>query len=93
MTAIETNRLLLRNYRMTDFEDIAKYFSNEEVSKYEDFYPMPEEQARNIITEWKDMDNRLVAELKSQQNVIGSVGYWIDDEGVCEQKSVNTNLL
>ena len=81
MIAIETNRLLLRNYRMTDFEDIVKYFSNEEVSKYEDFYPMSEEQVRNIITEWKDMDNRLVAELKSQQNVIGSVGYWIDDEG------------
>ena len=27
------------------------------------------------------MDNRLVAELKSKQNVIGSIGYWIDDEG------------
>ena len=81
MVAIETNRLLLRNYRVTDFEDIIKYFADEEVSKYEDFYPMSEEQVRNIITEWKDMDNRLVAELKSQRNVIGSVGYWIDDEG------------
>jgi ribosomal-protein-alanine N-acetyltransferase len=81
MIAIETDRLLLRNYRVTDFEDIIKYFADEEVSKYEDFYPMSEEQVRNIITEWKDMDNRLVAELKSQHNVIGSVGYWIDDEG------------
>lgn len=81
MITIETNRLLLRNYKVTDFEDIIKYFSDEEVSKFEDFYPMSEEQVRNIITEWKDMDNRLVAELKSKQNVIGSVGYWIDDEG------------
>ena len=31
------------------------YFSDEEVSKYEDFYPMSEEQVRNIITEWKDI--------------------------------------
>ena len=52
MIAIETNRLLLRNYRVTDFEDIIEYFADEEVSKYEDFYPMSEEQVRNIITEW-----------------------------------------
>ena len=42
---------------------------------------MSEEQVRNIIAERKDMDNRLVAELKVKQKVIGSVGYWIDDEG------------
>ncbi len=38
MITIETNRLLLRNYKVTDFEDILKYFSDEEVSKFEDFY-------------------------------------------------------
>ncbi len=81
MIAIETDRLLLRNYRVTDFADIFNYFSDEEVSRYEDFYPMSEEQVRNIITEWQDMDNRLVAELKSEQKVIGSAGYWIDEEG------------
>ncbi len=91
LISIETDRLLLRNYRVTDFEDIIKYFSNEEVSRYEDFYPMSEEQVRNIITEWKDMDNRLVAELKSKRNVIGSVGYWIDDEGhYCIDYDFNT---
>lgn len=68
MITIETSRLLLRNYRVTDFENIIKYFSDEEVSKFEDFYPMSGEQVKNIITEWKDMDNRLVAELKSKQN-------------------------
>ncbi len=51
MITIETDRLLLRNYRVTDFEDIIKYFSDEEVSKYEDFYPMSEEQVRDMITE------------------------------------------
>ena len=81
MITIETNRLLLRNYRAADFEDIMDYFSDEEVSKFEDFYPMSEEQVRNIITEWQDMDNRLVAELKSNRKVIGSIGYWVDEEG------------
>lgn len=42
---------------------------------------MSEEQVRDIIAEWKNMENRLVAALKSEQIVIGSVGYWIDDEG------------
>lgn len=81
MVLIETENLILRNYKTTDFEDVLKYFSNEEVSRYEDFYPMSELQVRDIIDEWKDMDNRLVAELKSNGIVIGSIGYWIDDEG------------
>ena len=46
MITIETSRLLLRNYRVTDFEDIIKYFSDEEVSKFEDFYPMSGEQVK-----------------------------------------------
>lgn len=81
MIDIQTERLMIRNYKESDLADIIKYFSNEEVSKYEDFYPMSEEQVRNIIAEWKDMDNRLVAELKEKQIVIGSIGYWVDDEG------------
>ena len=81
MVDIRTERLIIRNYKESDLVDIMNYFSNEEVSKYEDFYPMSEEQVRNIIAEWKDMDNRLVAELKEKQIVIGSIGYWVDDEG------------
>ena len=40
MVHIETPQLILRNYKITDFEDIKRYFSNEEVCRYEDFYPM-----------------------------------------------------
>ena len=81
MVFLETERLQLRNYRETDFPDVMKYFSSEEVSRYEDFDPMSETQVKEIISEWKDMDNRLVAELKESHKVIGSVGYWIDEEG------------
>lgn len=81
MVHIETERLIVRNYRTTDFHDAFAYFSNEEVSRYEDFYPMTEEQVKNIISEWKNMDNRFVAELKNKNIVIGSIGYWTDDEG------------
>ena len=34
MITIETSRLLLRNYRVTDFEDIIKYFSVVNLVKY-----------------------------------------------------------
>lgn len=80
MLLLETERLILRNYKEAHFSDIVKYFSNKEVSKYEDFYPMSDTEVRNIIAEWKGMDNRLVAELKSSGTVIGSIGYWKDEE-------------
>lgn len=51
MIHIETTRLLLRNYKATDCEDVMRYFADENVSKYEDFYPMSEEQVNNIINE------------------------------------------
>lgn len=81
MVFIETERLVLRNYKPADFNDVFAYFSKEEVSRYEDFYPMTEEQVQSLIDEWQTMDNRLVAELKSGGIVIGSIGYWIDEEG------------
>lgn len=81
MVFLETERLILRNYKESDFSDVKKYFSNEEVSRYEDFYPMSDNEVRSIISEWKEMDNRLVVELKSSNRVVGSIGYWIDEEG------------
>lgn len=81
MVRLETQRLVLRNYKPEDFNDIKKYFASEEVSRYEDFYSMPDEQIVEIIKEWENMDNRLVVELKSEKTVIGSIGYWIDDKG------------
>lgn len=81
MIFIETEHLILRNYKPTDFNDVFAYFSNEEVSRYEDFYPMSAEQVRSLIDEWQTMDNRLVAELRSDGTVIGSIGYWTDEEG------------
>lgn len=57
MIKLETKRLILRNYNESDFDDVFQYFSNEDVSKYEDFYPMIAEEVKNIINEWKEMDH------------------------------------
>lgn len=81
MIRLETERLILKNYSMDDFNDIYNYFSSEEVAKYEDFYPMSEEEVSEQIIEWKNDDSRLVVELKSNHIVIGSVGYFVDEDG------------
>lgn len=81
MICLETERLVLRNYKQDDLEDVHAYFSNDEVAKYEDFYPMSEEEVKELIDEWKDNDSRMVVELKNQNTVIGSIGYFIDDDG------------
>lgn len=81
MIRLETERLVLRNYRTEDFGDIYEYFSNEEVARYEDFYPMSDDEVREQIDEWIDKDSRLVAELKDKNIVIGSIGYFVDEDG------------
>lgn len=80
MINLETERLYLRNYDTKDFDDVYAYFSREEVARYEDFDPMTKDEVKDLIEEWKDMDNRLVAVLKDSGKVIGSVGYWIDED-------------
>lgn len=81
MVKLETERLILRNYQKDDIEQVHKYFSNEEVAQYEDFYPMSLKEVSDTVSEWSSMDNRLVAVLKDTKQLIGSVGYWIDEEG------------
>ncbi len=49
MILLETERLILRNYKETDIQDIFEYFSNEEVAKYEDFFPMTREEVKELI--------------------------------------------
>jgi ribosomal-protein-alanine N-acetyltransferase len=80
MILFETDRLVLRNFDLKDVEDISEYFSNEEVARYEDFYPMTTQEIIELVNEWMRMDNRLVVVLKDINKVIGSVGYWIDED-------------
>lgn len=81
MIYLETERLILRNYMQKDLEDVYAYFSNPEVAKYEDFNPMSKSEVKELINEWEKKDSRLVVELKSQHKVIGSIGYFVDEDG------------
>lgn len=81
VTLLQTDRLILRNYSMDDVPAVHEYFSNEEVSRYEDFRPMTVEEVAEGLSEWKDMDNRMAVVLKETGELIGSAGYWVDYEG------------
>lgn len=80
MIRLETERLILRNYTPEDYNDVFTYFSNERVAEFEDFYPMSESEVKDLIEGWKDKDNRLVAQRKDGGMVIGSIGYFIDED-------------
>lgn len=80
MLTLETERLILRNYQQKDLDDLVEYFSKEEVAQYEDFYPMTREEVQEMLTDWAKKDHRLVAVRKEDNKVIGSVGYWIDED-------------
>lgn len=81
MIHLETERLILRNYTADDAAVVHEYFSHEEVARYEDFHPMTMAHVEKMVAEWADMDNRMLAVLKSSGEVLGSVGYWIDEDG------------
>lgn len=89
MIQLETERLILRNYRVEDIADVYEYFSDERVARYEDFDPMTMEEVTDEVTEWSTMDNRLVAVLKETGKVIGSVGYWYDEEDEDDDYSID----
>ena len=80
MIHFETDRLILRNYTPEDVPAVHEYFSNAEVSRYEDFWPMTTDEVGRMLSEWKDMDNRMAVVLRETGELIGTVGYWIDDE-------------
>ena len=80
MIHFETERLILRNYTMDDVPAVHEYFSNEEVSRHEDFWPMTVEEVAECLSRSKDRDNRMAVVLKETGELIGSVGYWVYEE-------------
>lgn len=81
MILLQTERLILRNYTMSDVPAVHEYFSDCRVSEYEDFHPMTTEEVEEELSEWKDMDNRMAVVLKETGAVIGSAGYCVGDDG------------
>lgn len=79
MIYLQTDRLILRNYTMDDVSAVHEYFSNEEVARYEDLWPMMMDEVAEMLLEWKDMDNWMAVVCKETCELIGSAGYWVDE--------------
>lgn len=85
---IETERLLLREFRAEDENDIHEYASDPEVVRLMIWGPNTREATREFLdralqaqTQWPRADVGLALELKSERSMIGSIGLRMKDGG------------
>ena len=60
MKEIETERLILRNFTESDFEDLFEYISDPAVTEYEPYKPMNKQEARDNLT-WRCSTDEMIA--------------------------------
>jgi RimJ/RimL family protein N-acetyltransferase len=84
---IETERLLLREFRAEDEQDIHEYASDPEVVRLMIWGPNTPEITKTYLTKeliaqerWPRSEIGLAIELKSERRAIGSIGLRIKDE-------------
>ena len=75
MREIETERLMIRNFRQSDWEDLKEYLSEEEVIRYSPYTIHTEEMAKKEIQKRSDEDDFLAVVLKENNKVIGELIY------------------
>ena len=73
MKEIETERLILRNFTESDFEDLFEYISDPAVTEYEPYKPMNEQEARDNLTWRCSTDEMIAVTLKENGKLIGNV--------------------
>lgn len=78
---LETERLIIRNFRDGDLADFVAYRSDPKVCEFQGYAPFTEETGRNYIESLKDATfgetgkwNQLAVELKSKKKLIGDIG-------------------
>ena len=70
---METNRLILRKYNMTDLQDLYEYLSDPDVVKFEPHKPMTKEEVKENL-DWRISTNEMIAvELKENHRMIGNI--------------------
>ncbi|MGC9347398.1 MAG: GNAT family N-acetyltransferase [Anaerolineae bacterium] len=76
MTRIETDRLVIRNFRVDDWtglQRIAIQFESSEYAPYDHTWPTSEEEIRGVAEWFAEGDSFLAVELKSDSWFIGFV--------------------
>ena len=81
MIYYETDRLILRNYRLNDISDFHEYMSQEFTAKHQGFAPLSLEQCKLHISKRLEDDANWVCELKENGKVIGNLEYTKGTDG------------
>ena len=78
---LETERLIIRNFRSSDVADFVEYRSDPQVCRFQGYEPFTEEMGRGYIESLQDGTfgetgkwNQLAVELKSEKKLIGDIG-------------------
>lgn len=75
MIYIETDRLILRNYKQSDVGDYFAYMSLSSTAQHEDFEPYSLDECKKVVGERLCDDAFWMAELKENGRVIGDICY------------------
>ena len=70
---LETERLILRKYKETDFEDLFAYLSDAQVVAFEPYKPMSEDEVRDNLAWHMSTEEMLAIEEKATGRMIGNV--------------------
>jgi len=90
MQTIETNRLVLRNFRESDFEDFYDYAKSDKVGPMAGWKPHEDiEESKKILQSFIECDDVWAIEHKESHKVIGSVGLHVDSK----RSNPNTRML
>lgn len=91
MLYLETERLLLRNYKEKDAEDCFAFLSDRETcyldGGYEPFESIDKEY-NELMQKFKEQDNRLMIVLKGEDKVIGTIHIMEDERRWVEAREV-----
>lgn len=94
MTTLETERLLIRNFRSSDadarVEIITRYMSAE-LAAYDQQWPTSPEEIRQVTTWFASGDRYLAVCLKATGQLIGFVA--LNPEGPAEQRTFNLGYV
>lgn len=73
MENLETQRLILRKYRIEDLEDLYEYLSDSEVVRFEPYKPMTKEEVEENLL-WRIRTDEMIAvEQKENHKMIGNI--------------------
>lgn len=73
MQPIETERLILRSFRLEDLDDLYEMLSDAETVKYEPYLPMTMEEVRSNL-DWRISTEEMIAvQRKSDGKMIGGI--------------------